>query len=230
MCGSLATWAHRHNGHEPRGAGRRPPQKGRGAASAAPSLPPAAWPTPALPAPSNGRLLRGLGQGCGRLAANRCRPGNLRPDQSGHARDEHVAVATAWLGRLKGTSRMEIAIRQAGDLLASTEMKVCHLRIADRPAATALAQGLDRPALVEWDHQLLGRWCIGFRVAEIELAQGWVADGGEARLQQTPGRLRPSPRAVRLHARGGGTSRQAEAMHLADHRIARHAAEPAGDL
>src|SRR5262245_35023895 len=83
---------------------------------------------------SYGRLLLGLGHR-GRLAATRNGPGDLGADQARRARCKHLAVATAWLGRLKGAPRMKIAVGQAGDLLASAEMEVCHLRVAYGPAA-----------------------------------------------------------------------------------------------
>src|SRR5882757_7537641 len=153
--------------------------KKAGSYAAAPGLPPAALPTPSSSAKrnliSNGGLLLRLRHRAGGLGRSR----HLRGRRyAGHPRHEHFAVATARLRRLERTSRVEIAVGQARNLLASTEMKVLQLRIADGPAAACLGQRLDRLALVERDHQLLGGRRVGLRIAQIELAQRRIADIG----------------------------------------------------
>src|SRR5581483_10449898 len=172
-----------------------------------------------------GLLLR---LGCRLRRLGRC--GRGRGRCPGHAGSEDLAVAAPRLRRLERAPGVEIAVGKARDLLLAAEVEVGLLRVADRPAAAALGERLDVLALGLRDHQLLGRWRVGLGVAEVELTQRRVADGGEARLDQPLGLLRARARPMRLHARRRGAAGQTEAMHLADHGIARDPSEPSGDL
>src|SRR5581483_8119080 len=208
----------------PQAEGREPPRGAR------PS-PPAASPTPSS---AKRNLKIGLVSDRGLLLRLGCRLRRLggcgRGRRRGHAGSEDLAVAAPRLRRLERAPGVEIAIGKARDLLLAAEVEVGLLRVADRPAAAALGERLDVPALGRRDHQLLGRRRVGLGVAEIELPQRRVADGGEARLDQPLGLLRARARPVRLHARRRGAAGQTEAVHLADDGIARDPSEPSGDL
>src|SRR6185295_7028864 len=104
------------------------------------------------------------------------------------------------------------------------------LGITDWPAAGDFGQGLNVFALIGGDLEFLGRRRVGFGVAQVEVAQRGVADVGKPRLHEALGRLRAGAWPMRLHARGGGATRQAQAMHLADHGIAGDAAETPRNL
>src|SRR5690606_21174008 len=145
----------------------------------------------------------------------------------------HLALAAAGLRWLEGPAGMVLAVRQAWNLVAIAEVEVGRLRVADRPAAAGLGEHLERLALLHRNLDLLGGRHISFCVGLVEGAEGWVADGAEARLRSTLCR-RPGRRAwactMGFHARGRGTTGEPQSMHLADHGVARHASKPPGNL
>ena len=104
-----------------------------------------------------------------------------------------LALAAAWLRRLEGAPRVELAIGQTRNLILPAEVEIGQLRVADRPAAAAVGEGLDRLALVEGDDELLdGRGeRLGLRM--IESSEGGVANG-EARFCHPLGARGARPR------------------------------------
>src|SRR5262245_43083760 len=145
-------------------------------------------------------------------------------------RRRHLAIAAARLRRLEGAPGVKFAVGQAHYLALAAEVEVRMLGIADRPAARDFRQGLNVFALVDGDLEFLCGRRIRFGITQVEIAQCGVADVGKPRLHKALGRLHAGPRPMRLHARGGGATRQAQPMHLADHGIAGNAAETARNL
>src|SRR5690606_16915614 len=82
-----------------------------------------------------------------------------------------LALAAARLRRLERAARMEFAVGQTGHLGLPAEMEVRSLRVADRPAARAFGERLDRAPLLERDDQLLDRRREGLGLGMVERAQ-----------------------------------------------------------
>ncbi|CCB63263.1 protein of unknown function [Hyphomicrobium sp. MC1] len=140
------------------------------------------------------------------------------------------AFAATRSDRLERAAGMHLAIGQRGNLRFAAEMEIGRLRIADRPAAAALAQRLNGFALGDRNLDLLCRRHVSFGVY-IERAHGRIADLRKARFVDGPFHIRQAgARAVRLHPRGGGAAGKAQAMDFADDSVARYAAEASGDL
>lgn len=119
---------------------------------------------------------------------------------------------------------MVLAVGQASDLGLAAEMEIGVLGIADRPAAIAVLKIEDALALVCGDYDL--------RPSRV-----WL-DHHEMRCADNPSHLRgfaAAARGLRPCRRRSEFLRpivgfcQPEPVHLADHGIARHAADAAGD-
>src|SRR5262249_22215529 len=134
-------------------------------------------------------------------------------------------VAAALRYRLIGDPRVEAAIGQSLDGLAAAEEEIRGARIADRPAARAFVQFEDRAALSHRDDVLDdGRLGLDLGLEHMHRRQRGVAAHAWA---GDPHHVLDAGFALPRH-RGRcalGAAGQAEAMHLADHRVARYAAE-----
>src|ERR1043166_971342 len=144
-----------------------------------------------------------------------------------------VAVAAAFVRRLISDAAVVAAIGQADDGLAAAEEEVRMTGIADRPMALLFAQLEEGAALADRD-DVLERLRLGLDLrlvgsgsvsgerggAAYRVAKTAEHGGGRARLA----RPRPGGRG-RL-----GASRETEAMHLADDRVAGDPAQLGRDL
>ena len=116
------------------------------------------------------------------------------------------ALATARSDGLEGPPGMDFAIGQQRHLVAPAEMEVRQLRIANRPAATAIGQRLDRLALGQRDFDLLRRRHVSFCI-HIEGPHGRIAALREPRLDRSFGIGHARARPMRFHSGGGGPAR-----------------------
>src|SRR5437660_5245913 len=135
-----------------------------------------------------------------------------------------VPVAAPLVRRLIGDTRLVAAIGQADDRFAAAEEEVRVAGIADRPVALVFAQLEDRAALADRD-DVLERLGLGLDLGLVGRdrlggERGVAAHGIAHAAEHVRGRARlarPRPGAGRRL----GASREAEAMHLADDRVAR---------
>src|SRR5262245_21085908 len=141
---------------------------------------------------------------------------------------ERPAVA-ALIGRLIGDPRMVGAVGQARDGAAAAEEEVRLPRIADRPAAGLLGELEQGPALAHWD-DVVDELGLGIELDLVGVGERRVAPHRGPRHPQhlAVGSRLARPRCGR--ARRLGAAGESEPVHLAEHRVAGHAAELGGDL
>src|SRR5262245_3282361 len=121
------------------------------------------------------------------------------------------------------------AVGQARDGAAAAEEEVRLPRVADRPAAGLLGELEQGPALAHWD-DVVDEFGLGIELDVVSVGERRVAPHRGPRYPQhlAVGALLARPRHGR--ARRLGAAGESEPVHLADHRVAGHAAELAGDL
>src|SRR5262245_52882181 len=141
---------------------------------------------------------------------------------------ERPAVA-ALIGRLIGNARMVGAVGQGRDGMCAAEEEVGLARIADRPAAGLLGELEQGPALAHRD-DVVGKLRLGLDLDVVGVGERGVAPHRGPRDPQHVAVGARLARPRRGRARRLGAARKSEPVHLADHRVAGHAAELAGDL
>src|SRR5580692_6516432 len=150
------------------------------------------------------------------------------PAFAGHDRSPHrPLVATPVRRRLIGDAGVIRAIRQGRYRLATAEEKLGAARVADGPAAGLLVEFQQRAALADRDDVV-----EEFRLRLLDLIgmrqRGIAADRSTADAHHRRRARLARPR--RAGRRALGAAGQAETVYLADHGVARDAAELGGDL
>src|SRR5580704_14995241 len=157
------------------------------------------------------------------------RAGHFGPDPlAGHDRSPQRPLVPSPVGRrLIGDAGVIGAIRQARYGLAAAEEKVGAAGVADGPTAGLLVEFQQRAALADRNDVI-----EQFRLRLLDLIgmgqRGIAADRRTADAQHRRRARLARPR--RAGRRRLGAAGQAETMHLADHGVARDAAELGGDL
>jgi hypothetical protein len=108
------------------------------------------------------------------------------------------ALAAARRDRLEGAAGVDFAVWKKRHLGAAAEVEFRRLRIADRPAAAALGQRLDRFALGERDLDFHRRRHVSFGV-HVKSTDSRVARLCEARLYRSLGIGHAGARPMRFH-------------------------------
>src|SRR3974390_801831 len=143
----------------------------------------------------------------------------LRP-----AAERRSLVAPAVGGRLVGDARVVRAIGELVDGIAATEEEIPAAWIADRPAAGLFGELQQGLALLNRDFDR-----FRLRLGLVCKSERCVAADGRTRHPHHARRarlVRPRPR----RGRALGAARKAQAMDLADHRVAGDASEFGRDL